>query len=113
MYIAPGNELPENNIKKLFQGTTPTIAAGDKHIEWNSKIRNARGRKLKRLADNEQIVIIGPDATHMHMATNLGEAIDKMEKEINRAMLVSTTTKAKIELQKLPQRLERSRTGEK
>lgn len=79
-YCSPNETLDPNQISALFRSTKATILAGDlnaKNKIWNSKTNNTRGRILKQMADQQNIIITAPeDPTHIHTPNNTTEVLD-------------------------------------
>lgn len=79
-YCSPNSTLDPNDVRLFFPDRSATIMAGDlnaKHPDWNSKSRNTRGQHLKQMADQNNIVVIGPeDPTHIHSANNTTDVLD-------------------------------------
>lgn len=80
VYLPPNKEMKKEEIKRLLEDNTPTIISGDlnaKHEDWNSKVNNLSGMRLKNIGEEEEINIIGPDEdTHIHKQNNTADVLD-------------------------------------
>lgn len=65
-------------MDQMIAGDKPLVIAGDlnaKHIQWNSKQTNQRGRRLQEYAENNEI--LGPNEdTHTHPAYDTSDVLD-------------------------------------
>lgn len=68
-YLPPTGTLDKDELLKVLDTKQPTILAGDlnaKHVDWHSKVTNAKGRTLRDISDNNNLVVIAPrDPTHI------------------------------------------------
>lgn len=85
-YVPPSAPLPADQISAILDRRGPVLIAGDlnaKHPAWNSRITNARGRQLHRLAARHGANIIAPatptyySSNHLHRPDVLDIAILK------------------------------------
>lgn len=68
VYLPPKKTLHPEDLEALADSTKATIIAGDlnaKHVNWNSKSTNAKGRVLMRHSLANDLTVVGPkDPTH-------------------------------------------------
>lgn len=70
VYKPPNQQLSTEDLEKLFEADTPTIAAGDynsKHRLWNDGNQNRDGKKLYEYCNENDLIIHSPDSpTYYH-----------------------------------------------
>lgn len=79
-YSQPRNNIEEDDLKQIFNTNETTILAGDlnaKHTTWHSKITNTKGRALKKVAFDNNLLVDAPDEdTHIHEPTKTTDVLD-------------------------------------
>jgi hypothetical protein len=64
VYLSPCRPLIKSHLTACLSGGLPVLMAGDlnaKHVDWNSRLTNARGKLLRDHADRRYCLIHGPD----------------------------------------------------
>ena len=64
-YISPSRPLIGADKPACFGGELPVVMAGDlntKHVDWNSRSSTLRGKLRRDYADENSLLIFGPDS---------------------------------------------------
>ncbi|GJQ70067.1 hypothetical protein Trydic_g22546 [Trypoxylus dichotomus] len=79
-YSSPQNNIEETDIDAVFNSQHPTILTGDlnsKHLQWNSKTLNRKGKQLKTIVDERNLTVDAPtEDTHIHTPTGSTNVLD-------------------------------------
>lgn len=88
--------LLEEDLRAIFTGSIPTIAAGDfnaKSPEWNSRARNKNGRTLEKFTGNHPDVTVhaADEPTYYNDSTGLPDTLDiALVKNVNKEIFLQT-----------------------
>lgn len=69
-YNKPTQPIPAQDLDSVFDTTLPVVLMGDlncKHLAWNSRVANRRGRTLFNYTSRKGCVVVGPETpTFVH-----------------------------------------------